>query len=109
MVTNHEEAQQTDNKMTERQRVIIPAQQLPASPAGFLRPDRFQFYTYNKQGDVVMKQMTKQEIQSLIAAGGGHVTMEIHEPQNAGDVQSGGTKVIKKGLIIQLDLSKKII
>ncbi|XP_015592143.1 mucin-17 isoform X2 [Cephus cinctus] len=67
--------------------------EMPASPAVLLRPDRFQFYTLNKNGDVVTKQMTEQEIHSLIAAGGGQLPVEMHEPQKVGDEPSGGMKV----------------
>ncbi|XP_011305308.1 mucin-17 [Fopius arisanus] len=70
--------------------------ELPGSPADLLRPDIFQFYTFDKSGEVIKKEMTKHEIQSLIAAGGGHLppmAPEIHEPQKAGDVPTGGTRV----------------
>ncbi|XP_063986995.1 mucin-2 [Diachasmimorpha longicaudata] len=74
----------------------IRPSELPASPADLLRPDTFQFYTFDKSGEVITKQMTKKEIQSLIAAGGGHLppmAVEIHEPQKAGEVPTGGTRV----------------
>ena len=82
-----------DGKSSLQSRKIIPGHELPGSPAGLLRPDRFQFYTLNKKGEVVTKQMTEQEIQSLIAAGGGHFATEIHETQMAGDVPTAGMKV----------------
>lgn len=67
---------------------------LVASPAGLLRPDKFQFYTYNDKGDMITRQMTVEEIQGLIAAGGAdHVAMDRQEPQKAGDVLTGGKKV----------------
>lgn len=67
---------------------------LVASPAGLLRPDKFQFYTYDDKGDMITRQMTAQEIQGLIAAGGAdHVAMDRHEPQKADDVLTGGKKV----------------
>lgn len=70
------------------------AHKLVASPAGLLRPDKFQFYTYNDDGDMITRQMTAQEIQSLIAAGGAdHVAMDRQEPQKADDVLTGGKKV----------------
>lgn len=47
----------------------------PGSPVNLFTPDEFQFYTLNGQGQLVMKQMTKQEIQSMIAAGGGGPTV----------------------------------
>lgn len=77
-------------------RKVIPGLDLPPSPGGLLRPDRFQFYTLNKNGEVVTKQMTEKEIQTLIAAGGGHFPTEIHETQTAGDVPTSGMKVYKK-------------
>ena len=83
---------------------VMPVEELPGSPAVMLRPDKFQFYTFNKDGNVVTKQMTEQEIQSLIAAGGGHLPMEIHDHQNAGDVSTGGMKV--SALTSQLNIIK---
>ncbi|XP_024869381.1 uncharacterized protein LOC112453068 [Temnothorax curvispinosus] len=68
---------------------------LVASPAGLLRPDKFQFYTYDDKGDMITRQMTAQEIQGLIAAGGAdHVAMDRQEPQKADDVLTGGKKVM---------------
>ncbi|XP_014482296.1 PREDICTED: mucin-5AC-like [Dinoponera quadriceps] len=70
-------------------------QKLVASPAGLLRPDKFQFYTYNDKGDMITRQMTVQEIQGLIAAGGAdHVAIDRQEPQKADDVLTGGKKVM---------------
>ncbi|CAL1679797.1 unnamed protein product [Lasius platythorax] len=68
---------------------------LVASPAGLLRPDKFQFYTYNDKGDMITRQMTAQEIQGLIAAGGAdHIAIDRQEPQKADDVLTGGKKVM---------------
>ncbi|XP_011639639.1 putative GPI-anchored protein pfl2 [Pogonomyrmex barbatus] len=68
---------------------------LVASPAGLLRPDKFQFYTYDDKGDMITRQMTAQEIQGLIAAGGAdHIAMDRQEPQKADDVLTGGKKVM---------------
>jgi len=73
---------------------------LVASPAGLLRPDKFQFYTYNDNGDMITRQMTAQEIQGLIAAGGAdHVAMDRQEPQKADDVLTGGKKVDSQSLV----------
>ncbi|KAK0161513.1 hypothetical protein PV327_009975 [Microctonus hyperodae] len=66
---------------------------LPLSPVGLMRPDTFQFYTYNQNGDVVMKQMSKKEIQSLIASSSGHFPMDIHEPQKVENIHPDETKV----------------
>ncbi|OAD51906.1 Ovalbumin-related protein Y, partial [Eufriesea mexicana] len=68
---------------------------LPPSPANLLKPDGFQFYTYNERGDMITRQMTMQEIQALIASGGpDHSNVEIHEPQKAEDILTGGKKVM---------------
>lgn len=73
---------------------------LVASPAGLLRPDKFQFYTYNDKGDMITRQMTVQEIQGLIAAGGAdHVAMDKQEPQKTDDVLTGGKKVGAPSLV----------
>lgn len=67
---------------------------LPPSPANLLKPDGFQFYTYNEKGDMITRQMTMQEIQSLIASGGpDHSNVGIQEPQKAEDILTGGKKV----------------
>ncbi|RLU21061.1 hypothetical protein DMN91_007677 [Ooceraea biroi] len=72
-----------------------PSHKLVPSPAGLLRPDKFQFYTYNDKGDMITRQMTVQEIQGLIAAGGAdHIAMDRQEPQKADDVLTGGKKVM---------------
>ncbi|KOX79755.1 Ovalbumin-related protein Y [Melipona quadrifasciata] len=68
---------------------------LPPSPANLLKPDGFQFYTYNERGDMITKQMTMQEIQALIASGGpDHSNVEVQEPQKAEDILTGGKKVM---------------
>nr|KAF7397148.1 hypothetical protein H0235_016685 [Vespula pensylvanica] len=68
---------------------------LPASPAELLKPDKFLFYTYNDQGNMITKQMSLREIQTLIASGnGGHVAMEIYEPHKSGDLLNGEKKVM---------------
>lgn len=69
---------------------------LPPSPANLLKPDRFQFYTYNERGDMITKQMTMQEIQALIAGGGpdhSNTNVEVQEPQKVEDILTGGKKV----------------
>ncbi|XP_047365880.1 mucin-3A-like isoform X1 [Vespa velutina] len=68
---------------------------LPPSPAELLKPDKFLFYTYNDQGNMITKQMSLREIQTLIASGnGGHVAMEIYDPHKSGDLLNGEKKVM---------------
>nr|XP_033206085.1 mucin-17 [Bombus vancouverensis nearcticus] len=75
--------------------VAVNFHRLPPSPANLLKPDGFQFYTYNERGDMITRQMTMQEIQALIASGGpDHSNMEIQEPQKAEDILTGGKKVM---------------
>ncbi|OXU28466.1 hypothetical protein TSAR_011463 [Trichomalopsis sarcophagae] len=62
----------------------------PGSPVNLFTPDEFQFYTLNGHGQLVMKQMTKQEIQSMIAAGGGGPTVG-NLPVDLGHHQSSMT------------------
>ncbi|XP_046988647.1 serine-rich adhesin for platelets [Schistocerca americana] len=42
----------------------------PGSPAALLSPDRYEFYTFDEQGDLVRRHMTLAQIQGLLAAGG---------------------------------------
>ncbi|CAL7938081.1 unnamed protein product [Xylocopa violacea] len=75
--------------------VGVHSYRLPPSPANLLKPDGFQFYTYNERGEMITKQMTMQDIQSLIASGGpDHSMVGIQEPQKAEDILTGGKKVM---------------
>lgn len=50
---------------------------------------------------MITRQMTMQEIQALIASGGpDHSNVEIHEPQKAEDILTGGKKVGKLFLML---------
>jgi hypothetical protein len=40
----------------------------PGSPVKLFMPDEFQFYTLDGHGQLVMKQMSKEEIQGMLAA-----------------------------------------
>ena len=66
----------------------------PGSPVNLFVPDGFQFYTLNSNGQLVMKQMTQQEIQGMIAGGGGSlpVDMGVHQAHLV-DNDVGETKV----------------
>lgn len=83
-----------DNRSPSPTAIGINFYRLPPSPANLLKPDGFQFYTYNERGDMITKQMTIQEIQALIASGGpDHSNTSIQEPQKAEDILTGGKKV----------------
>ncbi|KAK9508353.1 hypothetical protein O3M35_005939 [Rhynocoris fuscipes] len=45
--------------------------QAVGTPGTLLAPDRYEFYTFGKEGELVKKLMTLDQIQSLIAAAGG--------------------------------------
>ncbi|KAK0157466.1 hypothetical protein PV328_011209 [Microctonus aethiopoides] len=93
--SSNDKIENYDNEMSVivKRKRSISKPNLPASPVDLLRPDTFQFYTYNQNGDVVMKQMSKKEIQSLIASSGGHLPMDIHEPQKVENIFPNDTKV----------------
>ncbi|XP_011498183.1 PREDICTED: uncharacterized protein LOC105362440 [Ceratosolen solmsi marchali] len=67
----------------------------PGSPVKLFMPDEFQFYTLNGYGQLVMKQMSKQEIQGMIAASVGGVNI----------VDDGGISLIKPGQQQQTQLT----
>ncbi|XP_023246423.1 mucin-17 [Copidosoma floridanum] len=80
----------------------------PGSPVKLFMPDEFQFYTLNANGQLVMKQMTKQEIQGMIAVGAGNAGLSddhsYHPSQLPGtepkvsDVVQNVQKVLKHEL-----------
>ncbi|XP_018335148.1 filamentous growth regulator 23 [Agrilus planipennis] len=45
-----------------------------ASPINLLNPDRYEFYTFNDNGDLIKRLMTLEEIQGIIASGDGEAT-----------------------------------
>ena len=68
----------------------------PGSPVTLFMPDEFQFYTLNGDGQLVMKQMTKQEIQGMIAAGsaaGGPGILPIELGHHQAQLADGEPKV----------------
>lgn len=57
-------------------RPLVPPQ--VASPINLLNPDRYEFYTFNDNGDLIKRLMTMKEIQSIVAGGAGEGTMLLH-------------------------------
>ncbi|XP_075166941.1 uncharacterized protein LOC142239061 [Haematobia irritans] len=49
-----------------------------ASPIDLLNPDRYEFYTFDDQGELVKRLMTMEEIQSIVANGDGEGPTIIH-------------------------------
>ncbi|XP_046739935.1 titin [Diprion similis] len=66
---------------------------LPASTVDMLKPDGFQFYTVDEKGQLITRQMTDSEIQSIIAAGGGPFPIETQDPEKAEENMTGEMKV----------------
>ncbi|XP_049829918.1 serine-rich adhesin for platelets-like [Schistocerca gregaria] len=61
----------------------------PGSPAALLSPDRYEFYTFDEQGDLVRRHMTLAEIQGLLAAGGQPLRLRLRpRPPQAEDSQA---------------------
>lgn len=51
--------------------VLKPSASQLASPINLLNPDRYEFYTFDDNGDLVKRLMTMEEIQGIIANGDG--------------------------------------
>ncbi|XP_061391242.1 mucin-4 [Musca vetustissima] len=49
-----------------------------ASPIDLLNPDRYEFYTFDENGELVKRLMTMEEIQSIVANGDGEGPAIIH-------------------------------
>ncbi|XP_011296512.1 mucin-2 [Musca domestica] len=49
-----------------------------ASPIDLLNPDRYEFYTFDENGELVKRLMTMEEIQSIVANGDGEGPTIIH-------------------------------
>lgn len=61
----------------------VPRPKVPpqvASPINLLNPDRYEFYTFNDNGDLIKRLMTVKEIQSIVAGGAGEGNMMAHYP-----------------------------
>lgn len=62
-----------------------PASQL-ASPINLLNPDRYEFYTFDDNGELVKRLMTLKEIQGIIASGDGdgltYNSQSLSSPEN---------------------------
>lgn len=69
---------------------------LPASTVDMLKPDGFQFYTVDEKGQLITRQMTDAEIQSIIAAAGGPLPIGALDPQKPGKNATEESKVREK-------------
>ncbi|KAJ6648795.1 Leukocyte elastase inhibitor [Pseudolycoriella hygida] len=78
-------------------RPLVPPQ--VASPINLLNPDRYEFYTFNDNGDLIKRLMTMKEIQSIVAGGSNEGSMlhqSLSEDKHVdGDVEDIVTSVQK--------------
>ncbi|XP_055919107.1 mucin-2 [Eupeodes corollae] len=80
--------------------VKVPKPQVPhlqvASPINLLNPDRYEFYTFDDNGELVKRLMTMQEIQSIVANGDGEGPTIIHSaPINERDPEKNVQDIVK--------------
>lgn len=75
-----------------------------ASPIDLLNPDRYEFYTFDENGELVKRLMTMEEIQSIVANGDGegpaiihHGPIEDRDPEkNVQDIVNSVQNVLNK-------------
>ena len=70
---NGDELEFTDHKMPKLQPSLQVALQI-----NLLNPDRYEFYTFDDNGELIKRLMTMQEIQSIVANGDGVAPSIIH-------------------------------
>ncbi|XP_044262503.1 cell wall protein DAN4 isoform X2 [Tribolium madens] len=68
-----------------------------ASPIELLNPDRYEFYTFDDDGDLIKRLMTLEEIQDIIATGDDDVTLDAFMPEKrVNDVVNNVQNVLKE-------------
>lgn len=75
-----------------------------ASPVSLLDPDRYEFYTFNDDGELVKRLMTMEEIQSIVANGDGEQEalaktpsgLNVDNEANIRDIVNNVQKVLHK-------------
>lgn len=85
-----------------------------ASPIDLLNPDRYEFYTFDENGELVKRLMTMEEIQSIVANGDGenssivqHVPVDDREPEkNVQDIVDSVQNVLNKEVESNKNISK---
>ncbi|CAD7013248.1 unnamed protein product [Ceratitis capitata] len=85
-----------------------------ASPIDLLNPDRYEFYTFDENGELVKRLMTMEEIQSIVANGDGenssivqHVPVGDREPEkNVQDIVDSVQDVLNKEVESNKNISK---
>lgn len=101
VVLNGQEPQFADAAGNYIPRPLVPPH--VASPINLLNPDRYEFYTFNDDGDLVKRLMTMKEIQSIVANGDSeqqlmakNPTGELESEKNIRDIVNNVQKVLHK-------------
>lgn len=85
------------------QRPMTPSR--VASPINLLNPDRYEFYTFNDDGDLVKRLMTMKEIQSIVANGDSEQQMLAKIPNGNTETETNIRDIVKN---VQNVLNKEI-
>nr|XP_022904999.1 uncharacterized protein LOC111417060 [Onthophagus taurus] len=84
-----------------------------ASPINLLNPDRYEFFTFNDNGDLVKRLMTLEEIQGIIANGDGedfnYNVAEYLPEKKVNDIVSNVQNVLKEQMVNHKQVAKPIL
>lgn len=99
---------QKEPQFTDAAGNFVPRPLVPprvASPINLLNPDRYEFYTFNDDGDLVKRLMTMKEIQSIVANGDSDQQVMAKNPSGALDADANIRKIVSN---VQKVLNKEM-
>lgn len=103
VLNGQQEPQFTDAAGNYVPRPLVPPR--VASPINLLNPDRYEFYTFNDDGDLVKRLMTMKEIQSIVANGDSDQQVMAKNPSGAFDSDANIRKIVSN---VQKVLNKEM-
>ncbi|XP_037926846.1 uncharacterized threonine-rich GPI-anchored glycoprotein PJ4664.02 [Hermetia illucens] len=103
VILNGDEPQFTDAVGNTIPKPLVPLQ--VASPINLLNPDRYEFYTFNDNGELVKRLMTLDEIQSIVANGNGDGAVIHSFPINDRDPEKNVHDIVES---VQKVLNKEV-
>lgn len=103
VLNGQKEPQFTDAAGNYVPRPLVPPR--VASPINLLNPDRYEFYTFNDDGDLVKRLMTLKEIQSIVANGDSDQQVMAKNPSGALDADASIRKIVSN---VQKVLNKEM-
>lgn len=103
VLNGQKEPQFTDAAGNYVPRPLVPPR--VASPINLLNPDRYEFYTFNDEGDLVKRLMTLKEIQSIVANGDSEQQVMAKNPSGAYDSDANIRKIVSN---VQKVLNKEM-